>query len=124
LPAQAVGAAEEREVFAHREVAVQRELLRDVADALAGLRARMPQVDAGHAQLAAAGGQQAAEHAEGGGLARAVGAEQAEDLAAPHREAGAGHGGEIAEAAHEVFHFDDDFAGCACRWWRCGRWRP
>ena len=40
------------------------------------------QIEAGHAQRAGGWRQQAAEHAEGRRLARAVGAEQAEDLAA------------------------------------------
>ncbi len=41
--------------------------------------------DAGHARLPAAGRQQAAQHAEGGGLAGAVGAQQAEDFSARAR---------------------------------------
>ena len=56
--------------------------------------------------MAAGGGQQPAQHAEGGGLAGAVRPQQAKDLAARHLERGAGHGGEIAEAAHQVAHHD------------------
>ena len=62
----------------------------------------MPQVDAGHAQRAAGGRQQAAEHAKGRRLAGAVGAEQAEDLAALHLEADVIDRGEVAELAHQV----------------------
>ena len=45
------------------------------------------QVDASHPQRAAGGRQQAAQHAEGGGLAGAVGPKQTEDFAAPDLEA-------------------------------------
>ena len=83
---QAVGAAEEPQVLAHAEIAVERELLRHVADARARRRRGMAQVSPGDAQGAVAGRQQAAQHAEGGGLARAVGAQQAEHLAPLDRE--------------------------------------
>ena len=56
---------------------------------------------------AGGGREQAAEHADGGGLARAVRSEEAEDLAAPHGERNAGDGLERAEALLEVVHLDD-----------------
>ena len=58
----------------------------------------MPQVVARHRAMAGSGGEQAAQHLEGGGLARAVGAEQAVDLAARDGEIHVARGGEIAEA--------------------------
>jgi hypothetical protein len=56
--------------------------------------------------MPAGGRQQAAEHAEGGGLARAVGAEQTEDLAPRHLEGGAGDSGEVAKLAYQIAHHD------------------
>ena len=68
------------------------------------------QIDAGHPQRAAGRRQQAAEHAEGRGLAGAVRAEQAEDLAGLDGEADVVDGGERAELADEVADFDDGLA--------------
>jgi hypothetical protein len=105
--AQAVGAGEEGEVFDDLQVGVEREALGHVADGgldaggLAGDR------EAGDAGVAGARGQQAAEHADGGGLARAVGAEVAEDLAAGDVKRDGVDGGEVAEAAGEVGDLDD-----------------
>ena len=100
--AQAVGAAEETQVLEHGQVAVQGKTLGHVADARPGRGRGGAQVEPGHGAVAAGDGQQAAEHAEGGGLAGAVGAEQAEDLAAPHPEAHPVHGREAAETPHQV----------------------
>ena len=61
--------------------AVERELLGHVTDPLARRSARATQVHSRHAQGPAGSGQQSAEHAKRSGLARAVGTEQAEDLA-------------------------------------------
>ena len=85
--AQAVRAAEELEVLAHAEVAVERELLRHVADALRGLRPAPCAGSRRRPRGAAGGRQETAEHAKRRGLAGAVGSEQAEDLAAAHVEA-------------------------------------
>ena len=82
VAAQTVGAGEEFEVFGHRELPVERELLGDVADALPGRGAGVAQVDARHAQRAAGGRQQAAQHPKRRRLAGAVGSEQPEDFAA------------------------------------------
>src|SRR3989441_3659981 len=78
-----VDAREEVEVLVDREVVVERELLRHVADLLPdSLGAQLPDL-ARQPHLAPAGLQQAAEHLDGGRFPRAVGAEQAVDLAAP-----------------------------------------
>src|SRR4030065_2961202 len=56
---------------------------------------------AGHRAPARRGRQQAGEHLDGGGLARAVGSEETEYLAAPHLEAHLVHRHEVAEATRE-----------------------
>ena len=50
--------------------------------------------------------QQTAQHPDGGGFARAVGAEEAEDLAALDVQVDMIHGDEAAEAFHQVVDFD------------------
>lgn len=61
---------------------------------------------------AAGGGEGEAEHAvHGGGLAGAVGTEQAEDLSAVELEAEFVQGFDAVELAGEVAGFEDDFAG-------------
>src|SRR5215469_4608584 len=65
----AVDAAEEIDVLVDREVVIERELLRHVADGAAdivGLGGDVETVDAGASR---GGSQQAAEHADGGGFA-------------------------------------------------------
>ena len=93
-PAQAIGAGEEGEVLADRELPIEGEFLRDIADPLAGGSPRAGEVDAGDAQRSAGRGEQAAEHAEGGRLAGAVRPEETEDLAAGDVEADVVDGGE------------------------------
>ncbi len=101
----AVHAGEEIDVLFHRKVVVERELLRHVADVLAdflGLRSHVEPVDG---RLPRGGRQQAAEHADGSGLARAVGSEEAENLALGHLERDVVHGHEGAESLHQVVDF-------------------
>ena len=66
---------------------VEPALLEHHADARAQLVAVAPRVDAEHAHLAGVGAPVALEDLDGGGLARAVRPEQAEDLADRDREA-------------------------------------
>jgi hypothetical protein len=86
------------QVLAHAEVLVQAEALGHVADArpwalgLRGCRSRRT------VAARRAGVEDAAQHADGGGLAGAVGAEDAEDLAALDGEAHVAHRHELAEA--------------------------
>ena len=68
--------------------------------------------------LARARRQQAGEHFHGGGLAAAVGAEEAEDLAAADAETHPVHGGEIAETPGQVAGLDGHL-GVRVR----GQWR-
>src|SRR5665647_3314657 len=92
IAGEAVHAAPEDEVLAGAHVGVQSDVLGDDADDLFdGLRLaddRMP----GDARVAAARPKQTAQHRDGGALAGAVGAEQAEDLALGDVEAHAVEG--------------------------------
>src|SRR5262249_4339136 len=102
----AVHAADEFEVLAHRQVLVEAEALRHVADApldLGGLRA-----DVEAEALARAGirREQAAEHADRRRLAAAVGPEEAEDHAARHLDGEVLHHGLVAEALGEAADAD------------------
>ena len=98
------------EVLPHRELGIERERLRHVADAVA--RAHVAGVErlAEQQRLALAGRQQAGQHLHGRGLAAAVGAEEAEDLAALDGEDHTVDRGEIAEPAGQIARDDDRLA--------------
>jgi hypothetical protein len=87
-----------RQVFVDGELRIHRRLLGQVAEVLLGRLRRLAQVDAGDRDEARAGREAAGEHLHRGGLAGAVGAEQAEDLALLQGEveAGDGHGRAVA----------------------------
>ena len=99
---QSVDAGREFQVLLHREQAVERKLLRHVAEPALGCAGGAAQIMAHHMRFASSWFQQAAQHLEGGGLAGAVRAEQAEDFALLHLEADVVGGGELAEALGEV----------------------
>ena len=107
-----IRAAEEPQVLLHRQVGVERKLLCHVSDAPARRCGRGAQVETGDVQSARRGRKQAAQHPEGGGFSRAIGAEQAENLAPGNRERHVMHGDEAAEAAREVLHGDHGFGRC------------
>src|SRR5690606_3060890 len=92
---------EEGKVLRDAQVAVQRELLRHVTDAQAHRLRIARHVQAEHFHLALAGREQAAEHADGGGLAGTVRAEEAVDLRTRHIEIDAIDGNEMAEASRQ-----------------------
>ena len=106
----AIDAAEEAQVLDHREVVVERELLRHVADVLAHPLGLARDVEARDGRSSAARPQEAAQHADGRRFARAVGAEEADDLAPPRLEAHVVDGDEIAEALDETVGDDPDLA--------------
>ena len=81
---EAVASPEVAQVLLDRELVVEGELLGDVADLGAHLGLGLAKIPAHDLDLAARRRKKAAEHAEGRGLARAVGAEQTEDLSALH----------------------------------------
>src|SRR4029079_12390829 len=74
-PLEPIGGAEEAQVLDHAEAAVERELLRHVAEPRARVLARAAQVAAGDVRLAAADRGEPAQHAERRALAGAVGSE-------------------------------------------------
>ena len=77
-----VEAGEVRQRLATRQVAVHAASLQDDADPLAQLARALPRVVAENGHIAAGAGAVALEDLDRRGLARAVGPEQAEDLAA------------------------------------------
>ena len=74
--AQAVKPRDEFEVLAHREILIQAEALRHVADLALDLVGVAADVVAEAGALAGIRRQQPAQHADGGGLAGAVGPEK------------------------------------------------
>ena len=91
------------QVLSHRQLFVQREQLRHVADVQP--RAQVPRVHRLAQQAGPAFGdvEQAREHLHRRGLAAAVRAQEAEDLAALDAEVDVAHRGEITEAARQAF---------------------
>ena len=100
----------EIEVLPDRQLAVEREGLRHVADPIAGGQVVGVHGLAEELRLALGGGEKAGEHLHRGGLAAAIRAEESEDLAAADGEAHAIDGGEAAEALREVRGLDGRLA--------------
>ena len=107
----AVHARDEAQVLADRQVLPEREALRHVADVALDRLGLAPDVEAEARALAAVGRQQPAEHPDRRGLAAAVGPEEAEDLAAAHRQREILDDVMAAEALVEAAHVDDDVVG-------------
>lgn len=82
----AVNAGVEPDVLPHLQVFVQGEFLAHVADVPFYLFVLPRDVESRHRARSRSGTAQAAEHAHCGGLARAVGTEESEDLPAGHIE--------------------------------------
>ena len=105
---EAVDRAEEAQVLDHREIEVERELLRHVAEPVLPLLGVLGDVEAAEAGDAAGGRrQQAGQHPDRRRLAGAVRAEEAEDAAAGDVEADRVDGGEAAEPPRHAAHRDD-----------------
>ena len=98
------------EILPHRELGIEREGLRHVADAVARAHVGAFQRLAEQQRLAFARRQQAGQHLHRRRLAAAVRPEEAEDLAALDGEVDAVDGGKIAEPAGQVARDDDRFA--------------
>ena len=98
--------AHQREVLATGEVLVDRGVLAGEADAPSHPLRVLAHVDAEHAGGSPVGLEQGGEHPHGRGLARAVGPEQAEDLAFGHLERDPFHRLDIAEALHQFVGHD------------------
>ena len=106
----AVHAGKKFEIFLNGQIVVERKFLRHVADALAhALRAgERAAAAAGQLNFTARGIEQAAQHLDGGGFARAVGAEQAVDFAVLHFHVEVSDRGERSELLGEIAGADGD----------------
>ncbi len=94
-------------------------ILRNDADAAAHRVGIADDVVSGHHRRAAGGRNQRGEHADERAFARAVGSEQAEDLAALHREADVIHRQQRAKAFADALHVDGGAvwrSRCALPW--------
>ena len=100
----------QHQVLPHGQFAIKRESLRHIAHALA--RSDIVGIDlvAKQPRLSLGGGQQAAQHFHRGGLAAAIGAKEAEDLAPAYAKRHMIHRGEIAKAHGQPLRFDGDIA--------------
>lgn len=98
---QVLDGGEKLQVFAHRQVFIQREALGHVADAPAQCLCLLGHGQAQHLDLPRAGLQQAAQHADGGRLAGPVRPQEAVHLPARHGQVDVVHGQKIAEAARQ-----------------------
>ena len=107
----AVDRGEERDVLVHRQVAVEGEPLREVADLPREGVALPMGIEPAGPYRPRGGSEQAQDHAEGGGLARAVGPDEAEHLAAEHVEAHVAHRHERAVAAAQAIDDDEGSVG-------------
>ena len=111
-PAAAVGqpvdSPDELEVLRDRQVLVEAEALRHVADLALDPRRLAQDVEAEARAAAAVGGEQAAEHADRRGLAAAVGPQEAVDLAPAHLEREAVDDHLAVEALGETFDVDGE----------------
>ena len=120
-PGDPVGAPVEVQVLPHRQVAVEAEVLGHVADATADPLRLTHDVEAEHRGVSRRGAQEAQQHADGGGLPRPVGSQEAENLPPANAEAHVIHGGEAVEFFGQPFG-DDGIAvlvvhGSVTRYW-------
>ncbi len=114
--AEALELGAEFQVFPDAHVLVERDVFRHVADFAAGLDGLAEDVEAGDGGGAGGGRQVAGEHPQGGGFARAVGAEEADDFAAGHGKGDAADRFVAGVSFGELRDFDHEY--CGCRGWR------
>jgi hypothetical protein len=96
-----VGVEVEVLVLLHGEVGIEAEALAHVADAILDLLGLVHHMKAVHPGFAGGGLQDGGQQAHGGGLARAIGPHEAEDLAFGLVERQAIHGRDVLEVAGE-----------------------
>jgi hypothetical protein len=106
LRGQAVDAGKERDVLVHGQPFIEREALRHVADAPLDAFRVAADVDAADDGRSGCRREQSAQHPDRGGLAGAVAAKEAEDLAGTHLERHVVDGKEVAETAGQVLDVD------------------
>jgi len=104
--AEPVNLAGEAQVRDDRHVAVERRVLRQVPDAATDLGGLLEDVEAAHAHGAGRGRKETGDHAQRGGLARAVRPEEAEDLSRSGRERDVLDRREVAVPFAQVRDFD------------------
>jgi hypothetical protein len=102
---QSVQLAEVRDVLARGEMVVDAGAVRQHADRAAGRERIAGDADAVDERVARVGAQDRVQHAQRRRLARAVGPQQAGDLAVAGAEAHAAHGGDGAEGLREIARF-------------------
>ena len=119
---QTVQLAEEGEILNCGELVIQRDGLRGDADESAhggiGRRAAAVEID-----LAGGGREQTDGHVDGGGLSRAVGAEEAEDAAARDVQRETVHRDDRAELLAEIAEREHGRRGGHWRWTRYRNWQ-
>jgi len=118
--AEAFDLAAEGEVFPDPHVEVEGDGLGEVADLASGGEGVAEDIVPIHAGEAGGGGEVAGEHAEGGGLAGAVWAQEADHLSEPDGEGNIVHGGVPGVALGEMVDFDHEGAKKALRMSLCG----
>ena len=106
LFAGALQLGNEQQILLHGHILIQRRQLRQVADAGLGRGGLVGNVVAVDFDRAVRGRNVAGNNVHGGGLARAVGAEQAVDAAILHGEADVVHRGVAAVALCQMLYFD------------------
>ncbi len=102
----------ELDVLAHREVVIEPEALRHVGDVLLHALGVPRHAHARHQRVARRGRQHARQHAERGGLARAVGPHQAEQRAGRHLERERVHRHQVAELPRQTLDRDSRTLHC------------
>ena len=103
---QTADPCDEIQVIAHAHVPVHGRCLGQVADAAANLHGLLQHVEALDAGRAVGGSDEPGEDLHGGGLAGAVGSQEAYDLTALHVEGDAVHRGVGAVALDEILDID------------------
>ena len=94
------------QILRHRQLGVEGKLLRHIAQLLSRLRGALLEAVAHYPGLTRAGLEQSALHLEGGGFARTVGAQQAENFTALHTEAHLIGCREVAKAFGQLMRLD------------------
>ena len=98
---------EKGQVLQHRQVAVERELLRHVADALFDLLRLLLGIEPRHVSAAFSGVHDRAQHADRRRLARPIRPQQAKDLALVDTQIESIHSNDLFKLLCQVLSFDD-----------------
>ena len=106
----AVQPGKKAEILDNLQVVVEGKFLRHVANLLPHCFRLLGDVNPRYPCVPGSGKEQAAEYTDGRGFARAVGAQEAEDLATMRPEADAVHRDKVSEALSQVFDHYGGFA--------------